>query len=224
MNDVLQKLITIQSGAKELPEESLNKKIKIKLYSHQLETIQRMIDIESGINNKDTFHCGFGILADPVGSGKTLEILSLIAASPKVNPLNSKKIIGSNKRIVVSDRIIYEIDIPYTHETEFVFNKTTLQNNVYGNNNFLNSISYSYYNTNVKNPTLWEFEVVNTNIIIVPHNVISSLMSIYLSCDASCHAKIHSHSESTRRCSATFSVASLQVCQIQDENKLKQQC
>ena len=82
MNDILQKLITIQSGDKELPEESLNKKIKIKLYSHQLETIQRMIDIESGINNKDTFHCGFGILADPVGSGKTLEILSLIAASP----------------------------------------------------------------------------------------------------------------------------------------------
>lgn len=171
MNNILQNLVTIQTGCKELPEKNLKNKIKLKLYSHQLETIQRMLDIESGANNKGAFYSGFGILADPVGSGKTLEMLALIAASPKVKPLDSSNIKGSNKRVVVSDRLIYEIDIPYEHDTEFVFNKT-LQSKIYGNNNYLNSISYSYYNTNVKNPTVWPFEFIDTNIIVVPHNVI----------------------------------------------------
>lgn len=172
MNESLQNLVTINSGSKELPEESLNNKIKLKLYSHQLETIQRMSEIESGKHNKDIFYSGFGILADPVGSGKTLEMLGLIAHAPKIKPLKANKITGSNKRIVVSDRIIYEIDIPYEHDTEFVFNRTT-QSKIYGENNFLNSISYSYYNSNVKDPRKWEFNLINTNVIVVPHNVIT---------------------------------------------------
>ena len=79
MNLVLQNLVTIKSGAKGIPEEKIKNKIKVKLYPHQLETVQRMIDIEKGQNNKGICYSGFGILADPVGSGKTLEMLSLIA-------------------------------------------------------------------------------------------------------------------------------------------------
>lgn len=172
MNPVLQNLVTIKSGAKSAPEEKLKNKIKLKLYPHQLETVQRMIDIEKGENNKGTFYSGFGILADPVGSGKTLEMLSMITLEPKLKSITATKINGNNKRIVVTDRIIYEINIPYSHDTEFVFNKTP-QTRIYGPNNYINSISYSYFNTKAKTPSNWPFVLINTNIIVVPHNVIS---------------------------------------------------
>jgi hypothetical protein len=172
MNADLQNLITIKSGSKSIPEEKFRNQIKLKLYPHQLETVQRMMEIEKGNNHKNNIHSSFGILADPVGSGKTLEVLSLIAADPKLKSRKATKINGSNKRIVVTDRIIYEIDIPYVHDTEFVFNKNN-NSRIYGPNNFLSSISYSYYNTKAKTPANWPFTLVNTNIIVVPHNVIS---------------------------------------------------
>jgi SNF2 family DNA or RNA helicase len=176
-NQILQNLVSIQSGYQSINEKCLKNKIKLKLYTHQLETVQRMLDIE---NNKDNnLHCGFGILADPVGSGKTLEMLSLIAVSPAVELPKSIHINGSNKRIVVSDRIIYEVDVPYTHNTDFIFkiNKNNLQGcHIYGTNNYLRSISYNYNNHLFKHvaktPYNWSYTLIKTNIIVVPHNVI----------------------------------------------------
>jgi hypothetical protein len=172
MNNILQNLITIKPGARTISENKLNNQIKIKLYNHQLETVDKMLSIEEGECNDTSMHTSFGILADPVGSGKTLEVLSLIAAKPSLKVNQSKDIKGDNKRLVVSDRMIYQVSIPYIQNTEFVFKNDT-QSYIYGRNNFLTSISYSYYNINAKKPNTWSFELIDTNIIAVPHNVIS---------------------------------------------------
>jgi hypothetical protein len=171
MNSILQNLITIKPGARTISEDKLNNQIKVKLYNHQLETIDKMLSIENGECNGDSIYTSFGILADPVGSGKTLEVLSLISANPSLKVCKSKDINGQNKRLVVSDRMVYEVSIPYNQNTEFVLNNRK-NSNIYGKNNFLTSISYSY-NTIVKKPDTWGFELVNTNIIAIPHNVVS---------------------------------------------------
>jgi hypothetical protein len=172
MNNFLQNIVTIKSGDRTISEDKLNNQIKVKLYNHQLETVDKMLSIENGECNDDGIYTSFGILADPVGSGKTLEVLSLIAAKPSLALNKSKNINGNNKKLVVTDRIIYEVSTPYNQDTEFVL-KNSICSNIYGKNNFLSSISYSYYATNAKKPETWTFELIDTNIIIVPHNVIS---------------------------------------------------
>lgn len=174
MNTDLQNLVTIQSGSQSIDEDKIKDNIKIKLYGHQLETVQRMSDIETGKLNTNSAYFGFGILADPVGSGKTLEMLSLISLSTSIKPIKRPDISGFNKRVVVSDRIIYEVNIPYHHSTEFIFNiKDPISSHIYGNNTFLRNVKYNYYVATGKTPSKWKFHLIKTNIIIVPHNVIT---------------------------------------------------
>lgn len=74
---------------------------KIPLFTHQLASISEMEALEKGIirlKNNRVIVSKFGILADPIGSGKTLTTLGLIAKDKREWDLNSTHLVKTSIR------------------------------------------------------------------------------------------------------------------------------
>jgi hypothetical protein len=87
--------LTIDSVRAEQPS-----KIKIQMKAHQLAVVQAMINHEKTehykCDNGDEYRFNMGVLCDPVGSGKSISILGLIAAGNNTFPEERKYITGDN--------------------------------------------------------------------------------------------------------------------------------
>lgn len=176
--DPLEDMVTITSSADKLDATLLSGKITVKLYQHQLESVQRMMDIE---DNKHTngyfFNTGYGVLSDPVGSGKTLEVLSLISARTALAPPTNKVIKNEYDEYIARPRIIYQKKRSFSYNTSYLFNAPDTPvgqlNPIYGDTNYYSSFkmwkSVMDYDTALKMP----FELIKTNIVVVPHNVVN---------------------------------------------------
>lgn len=176
--DPLEDMVTITASADKLNPSLVAGKIIPKLYQHQLESVQRMMDIEDNKHEKNFFfNTGYGVLSDPVGSGKTLEVLSLIAARTTLTPPVNQVIVNKYIEYIAKPRIIYEKKRESSYNTSYLFNSpdtiASQLNPIYGDTNYYSSFrmykSMMTYDAAMKMP----FELVKTNIIVVPHNVVN---------------------------------------------------
>ena len=86
--DYMQRFVQINELTNEHPKVELNKntKIKISLKPHQKTILRAAIDLENKIPKRNSVlevTTNIGILCDKVGSGKSLEILSIIDSNPQ---------------------------------------------------------------------------------------------------------------------------------------------
>ena len=85
--DFMQRFVQIKELTNEHPKEELSKdsKIKISLKPHQKTILRAALDLENKIPKSNSVlevTTNIGVLCDKVGSGKSLEILSIIDSNP----------------------------------------------------------------------------------------------------------------------------------------------
>lgn len=148
------------------------------LYVHQENSICKIREIEEHLYNyeKDMDECiwfsRYLILSDPVGSGKTLTTITRILQEPYLKDINFEKLGNFSTKKITKYVPLTDSYVLYINKRDVVF-QTDMNNILVYYQELMGYKTIEHYYLNRLREYLPSVKYWNTNIIVVPHNVVN---------------------------------------------------